>query len=720
MARRNQTLELVLSGNSRGAENAIERVDKRTGRFNQTLGRATKVAAGLALALGATVGAALAFSVKGFVEAGAEIQRWSDRSGIAVETLSAMDHAAKALNLDLEDLVDVSDELAIKANDTAEGSKTYANIFKELGINVKDFLALSPEKRLFLFEERLRGIEDATRRTIIADELASDSGKRFLAVVQQNEKGLQGLIKEAHELGVVLSAEDAEAAAELDRRMKQLGARISAVKFNIARALVPTLIELHDWLGPRLAIVAQWLADIWDNRLQPALSAGVAQIRELGAALGFLEGGGETELHPALQWIADNQETLQVVGAIAAGILTAVIAFKAFMAAVAGVSAVIAIAKGLIAAVAIAIGAISLPVLLVVAAIAALVAGFILLYTRSDGVRSFIHDKLLPALSRFGAWFKDTGLPAVAAFAQYIGGALRDAFVGVKTWVEIYVLPALEAIGIKIQEAWVVIGPILAAIGDAVAVGLGAAVTWIKDNWEPISTVLEAPFKLAKIGIVATFDLIKTVVQTALQLITGDWEGAVDTLSAYVERSKERIKAAFRIMLDVGAVFLSAGARLGAKVIDGIKAVWAIKGEAFRAIVGALLDVGQVFLDAGKELAGQLIAGISSGLSSLGDVIGGAVGGVLGGIGLPDINIPGFAAGGVVPATPGGRIVRVGEGGRDEAIVPLGRGGGGAGGNTYITVDAALGDPDAIADRLYPVLQALERRGTISIITAGA
>ena len=52
MARRNQTLELVLSGNSRGAENAIDRVDNRTGRFNKTLGRAAKAAGLFVAALG--------------------------------------------------------------------------------------------------------------------------------------------------------------------------------------------------------------------------------------------------------------------------------------------------------------------------------------------------------------------------------------------------------------------------------------------------------------------------------------------------------------------------------------------------------------------------------------------------------------------------------------------------------------------------------------------
>ena len=68
-------------------------------------------------------------------------------------------------------------------------------------------------------------------------------------------------------------------------------------------------------------------------------------------------------------------------------------------------------------------------------------------------------------------------------------------------------------------------------------------------------------------------------------------------------------------------------------------------------------------------------------LRAVGDAVRGAVSAVSNAIGAVSGfgRIPGFAEGGIVPATPGGRIIRVAEGGRDEAIVPLGPGGGGMG-----------------------------------------
>lgn len=58
--------------------------------------------------------------------------------------------------------------------------------------------------------------------------------------------------------------------------------------------------------------------------------------------------------------------------------------------------------------------------------------------------------------------------------------------------------------------------------------------------------------------------------------------------------------------------------------------------------------------------------------------------------------VQGLATGGVVPAQPGGKIVRLGEGGQDEAVIPLDRfgefGGGQGGGLTFNVYGGMLGD----------------------------
>jgi hypothetical protein len=60
--------------------------------------------------------------------------------------------------------------------------------------------------------------------------------------------------------------------------------------------------------------------------------------------------------------------------------------------------------------------------------------------------------------------------------------------------------------------------------------------------------------------------------------------------------------------------------------------------------------------------------------------------------------IPGLANGGIIKASPGGTLALIGEGGRDEAVIPLDRMGSMGGNN--ITINVQGGDPNAVVDAL--------------------
>lgn len=85
-------------------------------------------------------------------------------------------------------------------------------------------------------------------------------------------------------------------------------------------------------------------------------------------------------------------------------------------------------------------------------------------------------------------------------------------------------------------------------------------------------------------------------------------------------------------------------------------------------------------------------------------------------IGMP--NIPQLAAGGIVRARPGGTLVNVGEGGRDEAVIPLGSGGR-MGGTIRVDLRGSkLTDLITVADGLS-MLRQIERQTGFKILTTG-
>jgi hypothetical protein len=81
---------------------------------------------------------------------------------------------------------------------------------------------------------------------------------------------------------------------------------------------------------------------------------------------------------------------------------------------------------------------------------------------------------------------------------------------------------------------------------------------------------------------------------------------------------------------------------------------------------------------------------------------GGAGSGLRGGLMQELKGIPAMADGGIIRHSPGGTLALIGEGGRDEAVIPLDRMGG-MGNNVTIHVNG--GDPQAVVDALRRYMQ---------------
>ena len=234
---------------------ATSKVTAGLGNVTGGLGKMTKglgvATAGIGLAVGAItamVGATISL-VRQITKVGVELSRLATRTGHTVETLSSLQYAAQQTGLELDDFIDVSDELAIKASDAAAGNEELALMFKTLGINVNQFLSLNADQRLFLYAEAMSRVEDATLRTVIADELASDAGKRLNQAILQGTGGLQQYADEAARAGLIMSTETAQAAMEMNREMQALGNVFSSVGLKLYTLFIRPLIQGLTWLG---------------------------------------------------------------------------------------------------------------------------------------------------------------------------------------------------------------------------------------------------------------------------------------------------------------------------------------------------------------------------------------------------------------------------------------------------------------------------------------
>lgn len=196
---------------------------------------------GVALGAGAFVGA-----VRSTIDLADNLNKLSQKTGIAVEQLSALKYAGELSDVSLEELQTGLRNLA-KAVD--EGSDS----FKRLKIDPRQFR--DNNELLLALADRFAAIQDGAAKTAIAVDLFGRSGEQLIPLLNQGSAGLKGLADEAKRAGAVISSDLARAAEEFNDSVTRLGAQARGAGIQIANGLLPSLLEITTQLaeGARIA-----------------------------------------------------------------------------------------------------------------------------------------------------------------------------------------------------------------------------------------------------------------------------------------------------------------------------------------------------------------------------------------------------------------------------------------------------------------------------------
>jgi hypothetical protein len=175
--------------------------------------------------------------------------------------------------------------------------------------------------------------------------------------------------------------------------------------------------------------------------------------------------------------------------------------------------------------------------------------------------------------------------------------------------------------------------------------GATMALDWLKQNWPLVLAVLTGPFGLMVLA------------------IAKNWDSIVANVKAIPARLKEAGSAMWTwLTSNLSAAWTSAQARF-TEIVAGVRALPGRIGNGLSNIWSGLTD--------GLKTAwANAKAWWNSNVANKKLKIGGAT--VLGQT-LPSFTLgfPQLAQGGIVPATPGGTIARIGEAGRPERVEPL-------------------------------------------------
>lgn len=216
---------------------AAKTADKRAKEIEKSFSQmGAKIGKALALIGGPT---GLGLMIKSSIDAAAELDDLSQKTGIAVESLSRLQYAAG-----LEGVEDLGASLAKLSKTIA----TDAEMFKVLGIQVEDANGnlKSTEDVLLDLADLFAKSADGTRKAALAQELFGKSGAALIPFLNKGRDGIKELTAEADRLGITISSETAKAADDFNNSMFRLKSGIKGAINEITEGLLPSLNRISE------------------------------------------------------------------------------------------------------------------------------------------------------------------------------------------------------------------------------------------------------------------------------------------------------------------------------------------------------------------------------------------------------------------------------------------------------------------------------------------
>ena len=213
------------------------------------LGQSASTLAGYFPAISAAISAAFsAQALKSAVDMLDRLDDLSEKSGISVESLSALRYAGEANGTSFEQLAAGLKKFSVNISEAAGGSKEQTELFTKLGVSVKDAngQVRDTDKILVDVATKFKGYADGANKSALAQKVFGKSGEDMIPLLNQGADGLARMTEEGQRMGVIFSGEAAAAAAEFNDNLKKIGLASEASMTVIAGQVIPTINQLME------------------------------------------------------------------------------------------------------------------------------------------------------------------------------------------------------------------------------------------------------------------------------------------------------------------------------------------------------------------------------------------------------------------------------------------------------------------------------------------
>lgn len=252
-------VELALNDNKllRGLKAAAAKL-KAFG--SQVMGIGSRLIAGSSVLAVPLLGA-----VNHFAELGDQLEKASTRTGIGVEALSELKHAAEASDVTFEEL-----------QTALVGMKKAIESGLELPGETVEEKFLAAAQVISMFDNEID-------RANAAMAIFGKSGVTLLPMLANGAEGIRALQEEAREFGLTVTTEQAKAAATFGDTWALAVKSVKSAFFEIGAALAPVLTQIIQAILPVIKAIGAWVRE--NSSLAITIAGVIAGAFALGTAV---------------------------------------------------------------------------------------------------------------------------------------------------------------------------------------------------------------------------------------------------------------------------------------------------------------------------------------------------------------------------------------------------------------------------------------------------
>lgn len=227
--------------------------------------------------------APLAAVTKFFATMGDNLDKLSNRTGFSTEALSELGFAAGLSGSSLESLGAALFRMRRRVANAATATGPAVRALKELKLEARDLKRLNPEQIFFKIVDAMNALGNESRAAQLGFEIFGDNLKDLFPLLKAGTAGIEEMRKEARRLGLPVSKEAADRAAELTDKMSKLTLVLKDAAFEMGNAVAPAVGKVTDRMTDATVKGAKWV----ENNQDLVTSLAKVTVGALGVGIAF-------------------------------------------------------------------------------------------------------------------------------------------------------------------------------------------------------------------------------------------------------------------------------------------------------------------------------------------------------------------------------------------------------------------------------------------------